>query len=137
MTQTNARKKKGKAMLSRQEKEELGSYVDALRTTRRAIEVKASFALTKHVRVVEVQKQATFDLPERTYVLLGEDNKTIEGFSSALNAFSGIVRLIEEYFVGLVVKDTEHERMAKEFSESLDSFLEKLAQGVKEVESAL
>jgi hypothetical protein len=40
---------------------------------------------------------------------------------------------VEEYFVGLVVKDTEHERLAKEFSSALDSLLEKLA---KEVESA-
>lgn len=124
-------------MLSQQEKEELGSYVDALRTMRRAIEVKASFALAQRVRVVEAQKQATSNLPERTYVLLGEDNKPVEEFAAALDAFSGVVRLIEEYFVGLVVKDTEHERLAKEFSESLDFLLEKVAQGVKEVESAL
>ena len=124
-------------MLNQQEKEELGSYVNALRTMRRAIEVKARLTFAKHVRVVEVQKQDPSDLPERTYVLLGEDNKQVEGFSSALNAFSGIVRLIEEYFISLVVKDAEHGRMAKEFSKSLDSFLEKLAQGVKEVESAL
>ncbi len=124
-------------MLNQQEKEELGSYVNALRTMRRAIEVKARLTFAKHVRVVEVQKQDSSDLPERTYVLLGEDNKQVEGFSSALNAFSGIVRLIEEYFISLVVKDAEHGRMAKEFSKSLDSFLEKLAQGVKEVESAL
>ncbi len=122
-------------MLSQQEKEELGSYVDALRTMRRAIELKASFALAQDVRMVDL-RQATADLG-RTYVLLREDGSPVGEFSSTLDAFSGIVRLIEEYFVGLVVKDTEHERMAKEFSESLDSLLEKLAQGVKEVESAL
>ena len=123
-------------MLSQQEKEELGSYVDALRTMRRAIELKASFALAQDVRMVDLRQQATADLG-RTYVLLREDGSPVGEFSSTLDAFSGIVRLIEEYFVGLVVKDTEHERMAKEFSESLDSLLEKLAQGVKEVESAL
>ena len=124
-------------MLSQQEKEELGSYVDALRTMRRAIELKASFALRKRVRVVDLRQQATADLPWRTYVLLGEDNKPVGEFSSTLDAFGETVQLVEEYFVGLVVKDTEHERLAKEFSESLDSLLEKLAQGVKEVESAL
>ena len=124
-------------MLSQQEKEELGSYVDALRTMRRAIELKASFALRKRVRVVDLRQQATADLPGRTYVLLGEDNKPVGEFSSTLDAFGETVQLVEEYFIGLVVKDTEHERLAKEFSESLDSLLEKLAQGVKEVESAL
>ena len=124
-------------MLSQQEKEELGSYVDALRTMRRAIELKASFALRKRVRVVDLRQQATADLPGRTYVLLGEDNKSVGEFSSTLDAFGETVQLVEEYFIGLVVKDTEHERLAKEFSESLDSLLEKLAQGVKEVESAL
>ena len=124
-------------MLSQQEKEELGSYVDALRTMRRAIELKASFALRKRVRMVDLRQQATADLPRRTYVLLGEDGSLVEEFSSTLDAFSETVQLVEEYFVGLVVKDTEHERLAKEFSESLDSLLEKLAQGVKEVESAL
>ena len=123
-------------MLSQQEKEELGSYVDALRTMRRAIEVKASFALRKHVRVVDLRQQATADLG-RSYVLLREDGSPVGEFSSTLGAFGETVQLVEEYFVGLVVKDTEHERLAKEFSESLDSLLEKLAQGVKEVESAL
>ena len=122
-------------MLSQQEKKELGSYVDALRTMRRAIEVKAGFALRKRVRMVDLS-QATADLG-RTYVLLGEDNKPVEKFSSSLRAFGETVQLVEEYFVGLVVKDTEHERLAKEFSSALDSLLEKLAQGVKEVESAL
>jgi len=122
-------------MLSQQEKEELGSYVDALRTMRRAIELKASFALAQDVRMVDL-RQATADLG-RTYVLLREDGSPVGEFSSTLDAFSGIVRLVEEYFVGLVVKDTEHERLAKEFSSALDSLLEKLAQGVKEVESAL
>lgn len=122
-------------MLSQQEKEELGSYVDALRTIRRAIEVKASFALTQNVRVVEAQ-QATADLG-RTYVLLGEDGSPVEEFSSTLDAFGETVQLVEEYFVGLVLKDSEHERLAKEFSESLDSLLKKLAKGVREVESAL
>jgi hypothetical protein len=122
-------------MLSQQEKKELGSYVDALRTMRRAIEVKAGFALRKRVRVVDLSQQATADLG-RTYVLLGEDNKPVEKFSSSLRAFGETVQLVEEYFVGLVVKDTEHERLAKEFSSALDSLLEKLAQGVKEVESA-
>lgn len=122
-------------MLSQQEKEELGSYVNALRTIRLAIELKASFALTQRVRIVDLRQQATAE--GRTYVLLGEDNKPVGEFSSVLNAFSETVQLVEEYFIGLVVKDTEHERMAKEFSESLDSLLEKLAQGVKEVESAL
>jgi hypothetical protein len=121
-------------MLSQQEKKELGSYVDALRTMRRAIELKASFALAQDVRVVDLS-QATADLG-RTYVLLGEDNKPVEKFSSSLRAFGETVQLVEEYFVGLVVKDTEHERLAKEFSSALDSLLEKLAQGVKEVESA-
>ena len=123
-------------MLSQQEKEELGSYVDALRTMRRAIEVKASFALRERVRVVDLRQQATADLG-RTYVLLREDGSPVEEFSSTLSAFSETVQLVEEYFVGLVVKDTEHERLAKEFSSALDSLLEKLAQGVKEVESAL
>ena len=123
-------------MLSQQEKEELGSYVDALRTMRRAIEVKASFALRKRVRVVDLRQQATADLG-RSYVLLREDGSPVGEFSSTLDAFSETVQLVEEYFVGLVVKDTEHERLAKEFSESLDSLLEKLAQGVKEVEGAL
>ena len=123
-------------MLSQQEKEELGSYVDALRTMRRAIEVKASFALRKRVRVVDLRQQATADLG-RSYVLLGEYGETVGEFSSTLDAFGETVQLVEEYFVGLVVKDTEHERLAKEFSESLDSLLEKLTQGVKEVESAL
>ena len=123
-------------MLNQQEKEELGSYVDALRTMRRAIELKASFALRKRVRVVDLRQQATADLG-RSYVLLGEDGSPVGEFSSTLDAFSETVQLVEEYFVGLVVKDTEHERLAKEFSESLDSLLEKLAQGVKEVESAL
>ena len=121
-------------MLSQQEKKELGSYVDALRTMRRAIELKASFALAQDVRMVDLS-QATADLG-RTYVLLGEDNKPVEKFSSSLRAFGETVQLVEEYFVGLVVKDTEHERLAKEFSSALDSLLEKLAQGVKEVESA-
>ena len=124
-------------MLSQQEKEELGSYVDALRTMRRAIEVKASFTFAQHVRIVDLRQQATADLPWRTYVLLGEDNKPVGEFSSTLDAFSETVQLVEEYFIGLALKDTEHERLAKEFSESLDSLLEKLAQGVKEVESAL
>ena len=123
-------------MLSQQEKEELGSYVNALRTMRRAIEVKASFALRKRVRVVDLRQQATADLG-RSYVLLGEDGSPVGEFSSTLDAFGETVQLVEEYFTGLVVKDTEHERLAKEFSESLDSLLEKLAQGVKEVESAL
>ena len=123
-------------MLSQQEKEELGSYVDALRTMRRAIELKASFALRKRVRVVDLQQQATADLG-RSYVLLGEDGSPVGEFSSTLSAFGETVQLVEEYFIGLVVKDTEHERLAKEFSSSLDSLLEKLAQGVKEVESAL
>ena len=123
-------------MLSKQEKEELGSYVDALRIMRRAIELKASFALRERVRVVDLRQQATADLG-RTYVLLKEDGSPVGEFSSALSAFGETVQLVEEYFVGLVVKDTEHERLAKEFSESLDSLLEKLAQGVKEVESAL
>lgn len=126
-------------MLSQQEKEELGSYVNALRTMRRAIELKVSYALAQDVRVVDLrQQQATADLPRRTYVLLGEDSKPVGvgEFSSTLDAFSETVQLVEEYFVGLVIKDTEHERLAKEFSESLDSLLEKLAQGVKEVESA-
>ena len=122
-------------MLSQQEKEELGSYVDALRTMRRAIELKASFALAQDVRMVDL-RQATADLG-RTYVLLREDGSPVEEFSSTLSAFSETVQLVEEYFVGLVVKDTEHERLAKEFSSALDSLLEKLAQGVKEVESAL
>ena len=124
-------------MLSQQEKEELGSYVDSLRTMRSAIELKASFALRKRVRVVDLRQQATADLPWRAYVLLGEDGSPVGEFSSTLDAFGETVRLVEEYFIGLVVKDTEHERLAKEFSESLDSLLEKLAQGVKEVESAL
>ena len=124
-------------MLSQQEKEELGSYVDALRTMRRAIELKASFALRKRVRVVDLQQQASSDLPKRVYVLLEEDNKPVGEFSSTLSAFGETVQLVEEYFIGLVVKDTEHERLAKEFSSALDSLLEKLAQGVKEVESAL
>lgn len=124
-------------MLSKQEKEELGSYVDALRTMRLAIELKVGFALRKRVKIVDLRQQATADLPRRTYVLLGEDNKPVEEFSSTLDAFGETVQLVEEYFVGLVVKDTEHERLAREFSESLDSLLEKLAQGVKEVESAL
>ena len=124
-------------MLSQQERIELGSYVDALRTMRRAIELKVGFALRKRVRVVDLLTRATADLPRRTYVLLGEDNKPVEEFSSTLDAFGETVQLVEEYFVGLVVKDTEHERLAREFSESLDSLLEKLAQGVKEVESAL
>lgn len=123
-------------MLSQQEKEELGSYVDALRTMRRAIELKASFALRERVRVVDLRQQATADLG-RSYVLLREDGSPVGEFSSTLSAFSETVQLVEEYFVGLVVKDTEHERLAKEFSEALDSLLEKLAQGVKEVESAL
>ena len=123
-------------MLSQQEKEELGSYVDALRTMRRAIEVKASFALRKRVRVVDLRQQATADLG-RSYVLLGEDGSQVGEFSSTLDAFSETVQLVEEYFVGLALKDTEHERLAKEFSSALDSLLEKLAQGVKEVESAL
>ena len=123
-------------MLSQQEKEELGSYVDALRTMRRAIELKAGFALAQDVRVVDLRQQATVDLG-RTYVLLREDGSPVGEFSSTLSAFGETVQLVEEYFVGLVVKDTEHERLAKEFSESLDSLLEKLAQGVKEVESAL
>jgi len=123
-------------MLSQQEKEELGSYVDALRTMRRAIELKASFALAQDVRMVDLRQQATADLG-RTYVLLREDGSPVEEFSSTLSAFSETVQLVEEYFVGLVVKDTEHERLAKEFSSALDSLLEKLAQGVKEVESAL
>ena len=123
-------------MLSQQEKEELGSYVDALRTMRRAIEVKVSFAFAQHVRVVDLRQQATADLG-RSYVLLGEDGSPVGEFSSTLSAFGETVQLVEEYFIGLVVKDTEHERLAKEFSESLDSLLEKLAQGVKEVESAL
>lgn len=122
-------------MLQEKEVKELGSYVNALRTMRRAIELKVSFTLRRHVRMVDLS-QATADLP-RTYVLLGEDNKPVEEFSSTLDVFSKTVQLVEEYFVGLVVKDTEHERLAKEFSESLDSLLEKLAQGVKEVESAL
>ena len=120
-------------MLSQQEKEELGSYVDALRTMRLAIELKVGFALRKRVKIVDLRQQATADL-ERSYVLLGEDNKPVEEFSSTLDAFGETVQLVEEYFVGLVVKDTEHERLAKEFSESLDSLLEKLA---KEVKSAL
>lgn len=124
-------------MLSQQEKEELGSYVSALRTMRRAIELKVSFALTQRVRMVDLRQQATNDLPRRTYVLLGEDNKPVGEFSSTLDAFGETVQLVEEYFIGLVVKDTEHKRLAREFSESLDSLLEKLAQGVKEVESAL
>ena len=124
-------------MLSQQEKEELGSYVDALRTMRRAIELKAGFALRKRVRVVDLQQQAPSDLPMRTYVLLGENGSPVGEFSSTLSAFGETVQLVEEYFVGLVVKDTEHERLAKEFSSTLDSLLEKLAQGVKEVESAL
>ena len=124
-------------MLSQQETAELGSYVNALRTIRRAIELKAGFALRKRVRVVDLRQQATADLPRRSYVLLGEDNKPVGEFSSTLDAFSETVQLVEEYFVGLVVKDTEHERLAKEFSESLDSLLEKLSQGVREVESAL
>lgn len=119
-------------MLSQQEKEELGSYVSALRAMRRAIEVKASFALAQNVRMVD----ASADLG-RSYVLLREDGSPVGEFSSALSAFGETVQLVEEYFVGLIVKDTEHERLAKEFSESLDSLLEKLAQGVKEVESAL
>lgn len=123
-------------MLSQQEKEELGSYVDALRTMRRAIELKASFALRKRVRVVDLRQQATADLG-RSYVLLREDGSPVGEFSSTLSAFGETVQLVEEYFVGLVVKDTEHERLAKEFSSTLDSLLEKLAQGVKEVESAL
>lgn len=121
-------------MLSQQEKEELGSYVDALRTMRRAIELKVSFALAQNVRVVDLRQQATADLPWRSYVLLGEDGSPVREFSSTLDAFSATVRLVEEYFVGLTLKDTEHERLAKEFSESLDSLLEKLA---KEVKSAL
>lgn len=123
-------------MLSQQEKEELGSYVDALRTMRRAIELKASFALRERVRVVDLRQQATADLG-RSYVLLREDGSRVEEFFSTLGAFGETVQLVEEYFVGLVVKDTEHERLAKEFSEALDSLLEKLAQGVKEVEDAL
>lgn len=118
-------------MLSQQEKEELGSYVTALRTMRRAIELKVSFALTQRVRMVDLRQQATNDLPRRTYVLLGEDNKPVEKFSSTLDAFGETVQLVEEYFIGLVVKDTEHKRLAREFSESLDSLLEKLAQEVK------
>jgi len=124
-------------MLSQQEKEELGSYVTALRNMRLAIELKVSAALAQRVRMVDLRQQATDDLPRRTYVLLGEDNKPVEEFSSTLDAFGETVQLVEEYFVGLVVKDTEHERLTREFSESLDSLLEKLAQGVKEVESAL
>ena len=121
-------------MLSQQEKKELGSYVDALRTMRRAIELKASFALAQDVRMVDLS-QATADL--RSYVLLREDGSPVEEFSSTLGVFSETVQLVEEYFVGLVVKDTEHERLAKEFSSALDSLLEKLAQDVKEeVESA-
>lgn len=123
-------------MLSQQEKEELGSYVDALRTMRRAIEVKASFALAQDVRVVDLRQQATADLG-RSYVLLREDGSPVGEFSSTLSAFGETVQLVEEYFVGLVVKDTEHERLAKEFSSALDSLLEKLAQGVKEVKGAL
>lgn len=123
-------------MLSQQEKEELGSYVDALRTMRRAIELKASFALRERVRVVDLRQQATADLG-RTYVLLREDGSPVGEFSSTLSAFGETVQLVEEYFVGLVVKDTEHERLAKEFSSALDSLLEKLAQGVKEVKGAL
>jgi len=124
-------------MLSQQEKEELGSYVDALRTMRRAIELKASFALAQDVRMVDLRQQATAADLGRTYVLLREDGSPVGEFSSTLRAFSETVQLVEEYFVGLVVKDTEHERLAKEFSSALDSLLEKLAQGVKEVESAL
>ena len=124
-------------MLSQQEKEELGSYVSALRSIRRAIELKVSLALAQRVRIVDLRQQATADLPRRSYVLLGEDGSPVGEFSSTLDAFSETVQLVEEYFVGLVVKDTEHERLAKEFSESLDSLLEKLAQGVKEVKSAL
>lgn len=123
-------------MLSQQEKEELGSYVDALRTMRRAIELKASFALAQDVRVVDLRQQATADLG-RSYVLLREDGSPVEEFSSTISAFGETVQLVEEYFVGLVVKDTEHERLAKEFSSALDSLLKKLAQGIKEVESAL
>ena len=124
-------------MLSQQEKEELGSYVNALRNIRRAIELKASFALAQRVRIVDLRQQATADLPRRSYVLLGEDGSPVEEFSSTLDSFSETVRLVEEYFTGLVVKDTEHERLTREFSESLDSLLEKLAQNVREVESAL
>ena len=124
-------------MLSRQEKEELGSYVDALRSIRRAIELKVSFALARRVRMVDLRQQATDDLPRRTYVLLGEDNKPVEEFSSTLEAFSETVQLVEEYFIGLTLKDTEHERLAKEFSSALDSLLERVSQNVREVESAL
>ena len=124
-------------MLSQQEKEELGSYVNALRNIRRAIELKVSLALAQRVRMVDLRQQATADLPRRSYVLLGEDGSPVEEFSSTLEAFSETVQLVEEYFIGLTLKDTEHERLAKEFSSTLDSLLEKLAQGVKEVESAL
>ena len=123
-------------MLSQQEKEELGSYVNALRNIRRAIELKASFALARRVRIVDLRQQATADLPRRSYVLLGEDGSPVEEFSSALSAFGETVRLVEEYFIGLTLKDSDHEKLTREFSESLDSLLEKLAQGVKEVESA-
>jgi len=104
---------------------------------RRAIEVKASFALARNVRVVDLLQQTTADLPGRSYVLLKEDGSPVGEFSSTLDAFGETVRLVEEYFVGLVVKDSDHERLAKEFSESLDSLLEKLTRSVKEVESAL
>ena len=126
-------------MLSQKEKEELGSYVDALRTMRRAIEVKAGFALAQRVRVVDLQAtaSASADLPTRAYVLLREDGSQVEEFSSTLGAFSETVQLVEEYFVGLVVKDTEHERLAKEFSEALDSLLAELALAIKEVKGAL
>ena len=124
-------------MLSQQEKEELGSYVNALRTIRRAIELKVSFALAQRVRIVDLRQQATADLPRRSYVLLGEDGSPVEEFFSTLDAFGETVQLVEEYFVGLALKDTEHERLAKEFSSALDSLLEKLALACKEVESAL
>ena len=124
-------------MLSQQEKEELGSYVSALRSIRRAIELKVSLALAQRVRIVDLRQQATADLPRRSYVLLGEDNKPVEEFSSTLDSFSETVQLVEEYFVGLVVKDTEHEMLAKEFSSALDSLLERVSQNVREVESAL
>ena len=118
-------------MLSQQEKEELGSYVNALRSIRRAIELKVSLALARRVRMVDLRQQATDDLPRRSYVLLGEDGETVGEFSATCNAFSETVQLVEEYFVGLCLSDTEHERLTREFSESLDSLLEKLAQEVK------
>jgi lipopolysaccharide biosynthesis regulator YciM len=113
-------------MLSEKEQKELLEFVDALRTMRKAIEVKASFALGHTLRV-HAQKDSAL----RAYELADDSGKRYT--TPALETFATLVQEVEEHYVGLALLDRSHTELCSAFATLVDELVSKLSEELREV----